>query len=91
MSLTLHVEDREQIGLVEIDVDSLVHGGTTRNDVGHIKEVLVRAARKIETEQLTNSRMGAVAAGEIVAPTMLLPTIRPSKNPPQVRPKWPVC
>ncbi len=58
-------EDRNEIGLVEIDVQLAVERGSFGVDVGDVEELPVGAAGKAGADGLPHLRACAVAAGEI--------------------------
>ncbi len=64
VALGLQREHREEVGLVEVEVEVAVHRFARGLHVGHVEQLAVGSARKAGVEGLAHPGSGAVAAGD---------------------------
>jgi hypothetical protein len=73
-SLSGQGKDRQEIGLVEIDVQLAVDRWARRFNIGDIEDLPIGASGEAGADRLAYSRVGAVAADDVVRFADFLPT-----------------
>ena len=71
-SLAGQREHREEVGLVEIDMQLAIDRRAFRLDVGDVEHLPIGPARKRRADRRTHHRAGAVAAGDVVSLAVFL-------------------
>ncbi len=77
---TFEGKDRQELGLLEIDMDFAVGRRAGAVHVGDVEESGIGATGKARRQRLPYGRMGAVAAGQIGRFAGLLRTVRPLEH-----------
>ena len=80
VAFAFHVEHRQQVCFIQVDVDAVADRGAACGDVGDVEQVLVRAAAEIGADHFAHDRARAVTAGNEGAAAALLGAVGSPKG-----------
>src|SRR5262249_18554963 len=74
-SLPSQRKHRQEIGLVEIDVELTVDRRASRLDIGDIEDLPIRTSREACADRVAHNRVGPITAGDVARLAGFLPAI----------------